>query len=94
MLVCVLQNNVEAVSAFHSGVVEADNLRGLQNTCGNNAHLCSTINPQHKRWEMRHPCMAENWPQRPKAAHNETEGVRLKCVRGAWEKSGPSAPIV
>lgn len=25
---------------------------------------------------------AEIWPRRPKAAHNATGGVRLKCVRG------------
>lgn len=48
MLVCVLQNNVEAASAFDGGVVEADNLLGLQNTCGNNASSCGTIDPQHE----------------------------------------------
>lgn len=90
----MLQNNVEAVSAFDGGVVEADNLHGLQNTCGNKASSCSTINPQHKRWEMRRSCMPEIWPRRPKAAHNETGGVGLKCVRRAIEKMGSSASIV
>lgn len=80
---------MEAVSAFDGGLVEADNLCGLQNTCGNDARSCTTINPQHKRWERRRSRMpplmdssAEIWPRRPKAAHNETGGVRLKCVRG------------
>lgn len=84
--------NVEAVSAFDGGVVEADNLRGLQNTCGNNVRSCGTINPQHKRWEMRRsrtPLLMDSsveiWPRRPKA-HNGRGGVRLTCVRGAGEE--------
>lgn len=44
-LVCAQQNNVEAVSTFDGGVVEADNLRGLRSTCS-----CAPRTSRRRRW--------------------------------------------
>lgn len=74
---------MEAVSAFDGGVVEADNLRGLRNTRGNNARGAISPPTREVGDEAHAPAGGLIWSRSPKADHNERGGVRLRCVRGS-----------
>lgn len=66
---------MEAVPTFDGGVVEADNLRGLRNTC-----------TSHKPPPM--DSSAEIWTRRPKADPNETGASDYNVSEGPSTPNG------